>query len=442
MVFRFFASVIAALMALGSLGQSPSPDFAVINVKVEDGLGRVLEGATVVVRGGRIESVGMEPSPAELPIVDGKGKTLYPGFIDAFSTRGLKLPPAPSTPSGPGQATPQTRPIRPGADTTAHGSMWEANRKGLAPEWKASDNLDFSPSEREVKSGVTALMLSSSRGSLRGQPVVVAALPAEEPGRVLAQTAGQAASFRIGPGSGYPGNVLGSIALLRQTLLDAQSHKAGARLWTGDKKPDWAASLEALQPALDGSARVFFEASQSREILRALALADEFGLRLVIVGGREAGLHAAELSKRQIPVVLTNDLGPEPGVEPSQNVPAADRQPEEFLKERHANWLKSARSAEALFEAKVPVAFASEGSDRGLLAGVRARIARGLDRNLALGALTIGAARILGIDQETGSVTPGKRADLVLLSGDFADPESTVERVWVAGRESKVEVKS
>lgn len=434
--------MIAALTALGSLGQSPASDFAIVNVRVEDGLGRVLEGATVVVRGGRIESVGTEPSPAELPIVEGKGKALYPGFIDAFSTRGLKLPAAPPSPSGPGQAAPQTRPVRPGADVTAHGSMWEANRKGIAPEWKAADNLDFSPGEREVKSGVTALMLCSSRGSLRGQPVVVAALPADDPGRVLAQTTGQAASFRIGPGSGYPGNVLGSIALLRQTLLDAQSLKAGAQLWTGDKKPEWSASLEALAPALDGGVRVFFEANQSREILRVLALADEFGLRIVIVGGREAGFHAAELSKRQIPVVLTNDLGPEPGLEPSQTVPPADRQPAEFLKERHANWMKSARSAEALFGAQVPVAFSSEGSDRGLLAAVRARIARGMDRKLALGALTIGAARILGIDQETGSVTPGKRADLVLMSGDFADPEATVERVWIAGRESKLEAKS
>jgi imidazolonepropionase-like amidohydrolase len=431
------ASAALSPFAAGHPGRS---DFAIVRVKVEDGLGQVRERATVVVRAGIIESIGSETPPADLLVIDGSGKTLYPGFIDAFSTRGLRLPAQTTASSAQSQATSQARPVRPGADTTAHGSMWEANRKGIAPEWRAVDNLDYSPGEREIRSGVTAVLLCSPRGSLRGQPAVLAASPASDTGRVLASSVGQAASFRIGVGPGYPGNILGSIALLRQTFADAQSLRDGARLWPGDAKPAWAASLEALQPVLEGRDHVFFEANLAREILRAIAIADEFGLRLVIVGGREAGFVADELARRKIAVVLTHDLGPEP-TEGPQGAPPADRQPQAYFEERRAAWLKAARSAETLFGASVPVAFSSEGSDSGLLAAVRARIARGMDRDKALEALTMGAATILGIDRLTGSVSVGKRADLTLMSGDFADPTVVIERVWVGGVESKMEAK-
>ena len=86
----------------------------------------------------------------------------------------------------------------------------------------------------------------------------------------------------------YPTSLLGSIAVLRQTLLDAQHRYAAcARQQPSCAPPDTPAAqtLDALSSALAGRQPVAFEANEEREILRVLNLAKEFGLRPIVTGG-------------------------------------------------------------------------------------------------------------------------------------------------------------
>ena len=77
-----FASLLATQAALAQSG-----DFAISGARVVVGDGQVIDGATVVVKNGKIESVSTSIAPAGMVIIDAKGKFLYPGFIDAYSTR-------------------------------------------------------------------------------------------------------------------------------------------------------------------------------------------------------------------------------------------------------------------------------------------------------------------------------------------------------------------
>ena len=94
----------------------------------DHGDGRVVENGTVVVHNDKILSVGTGGAPAGATVIDGKGLTVYPGFIDAYSTSGLKLPDA--LPNGPNP---------PDTLNTAPATMWKGNRKnsGFLPEERA-----------------------------------------------------------------------------------------------------------------------------------------------------------------------------------------------------------------------------------------------------------------------------------------------------------------
>jgi imidazolonepropionase-like amidohydrolase len=423
----FDAAFLAVLAMTGSSTASaqaaPPGAFAIVGAMIEIGDGRKHTVGTVVVRNGKIDEVkeGVD-APVGMPLIDGKGKVLYPGFIDGYSTRGLKTPPA------------QSLPARPDTETTAPSSLWEGHRKGITPEWKASDNLEFVPTAATYRQGLTAGMVSPSRGAMRGSALVMDYLDAEAKERVLKPAAASAFSFRTGSGQGYPTNLLGTISLTRQILLDAKSYGEGVFEGGQKEPPAWHLALKALQPVITGSLPVAWEANMAREVERAVDLAKEFGLKLWIVGGRESGVHAAKLAELKIPVILGADPGSEPSLEAQPaTTPPADLQPQEFRNERHARWLASAKSDQALADAGVLFCFSSDSGLGSMLDAVRARIGRGLDREAALKALSYNPSLILGLP-DAGLIAAGKKASMVLMTGPFENKESVVERVWVAGR--------
>lgn len=406
----------------------PRGDVAIVGAKIELGNGRTIPKGTVVVRDGKIAAVSPGVlAPEGAKVVRADGMVLYPGFIDGFTTRGVKSAPTPSEDG------------RPDTVNTAPPTMWIANRKGITAEFKASANLDLDRDETAYKAGITTALVSPSRGFFRGTAAVVDVLPPSVEGRVLVPEFGMGASFRGGGGQGYPGNILGFIALMRQTLFDARALAQGAALDPdpgSEKKPSWMASLEALIPLVEGRIPAVFDAGLEREILRAIRLGDEFGFEPVVTGGRDAYLVADVLAQRGIPVILNPSLTVEPNLDPpGKEVPLADQTPMEFRKERYEKWVEQSRCAEGLVKAGVALAFSSDGdalSD--FLGNVRNLVKRGLPRASALKALTLGAAEILGIADRSGSIEVGKRANLVLMNGDFEGEKSVVRAVWIDGR--------
>ena len=167
--------------------------------------------------------------------------------------------------------------------------------------------------------------------------------------------------------------------------------------------------LEALLPVLEGKLPLVLSAHRASDILEAIRFGQEEKLRIVIAGATEAWLVAAELKKANVPVLLV----------PSSMVPGSFEQ----LYARDV-------VASKLDAAGVSVAIAcTDFSRRRLRQEAGIAVSYGLPRARALAAITLAPAKALGLDKDLGSVEAGKRADVVLWSGDpLASSEASSSR--------------
>lgn len=405
-------------------------DVAIVGARIEVGNGTVIPSGTILIHDNKISAVGESVTvPSGATTIDGKGLTVYPGFIDGYSTKGLKIPE---------QAAAGTPPD---SRNTAPPAMWHENRKGIRSEVIAAKCLDLkSGLSDNYKQGITTALLAPGTGTIRG---IASVVDLTEGNDVLLPMAAADMAFQGGSGPRrpagatgtpppqlYPGTLFGITALMRQTLADVQYYDANPPA----KKDE---TLENLEPLLSRQMPAVFAADSSREIVRAARVADEFGIKLVVVGARE-GYKQIDLLKRQsIPVIASLDIGSEPTLKPGTE---PDSAPLAIVKERHDNWVKKSQNIKMLIDAGVPVAFTNSATGfDDYLKRVRAVIATGLSRDAALASMTQMPARILGVSDKVGTIEAGKLANLVVMNGDFADAKSEVQSVVVEGK--KVDVK-
>jgi Amidohydrolase family len=231
----------------------------------------------------------------------------------------------------------------------------------------------------------------------------------------------------------YPGSLMGVFATLRQMMLDAQRYRDSMQIYDraprGTRRPEVDRSLAALVPVVDGRMPVVMLANSEREIDRALDLATEFKLRLIIAGGRESDRLAERLAKQNVPVLLSLNLPRRT----TAAIPEADPEPLRVLRER----VEAQKTAGKLAKAGVRFAFQSGAltniSD--LLVNAGRTIENGLQPTDALRAFTIWPAEILGVANQLGSIEAGKIANLTVMRGDLFDRNSRVAHVFIDGRE-------
>jgi hypothetical protein len=193
----------------------------------------------------------------------------------------------------------------------------------------------------------------------------------------------------------YPVSLMGTIALARQTLLDAQwyhkAHAAYAKKSLGQQAPEINPALEQLGSVLSGVQPFVVEVDDDLMLLRALKLTEEFGIVPLLVRGS--------------------------GYE-----------------YRILDWLK--RKADAGGIAIIlPAKFPADGLKKRdqVRANIRRAIQHGLDADAALAALTTTPAEMLGVAAQLGTLEKGKRAHLVVTDGDLFAEETKILEVWVDG---------
>lgn len=396
------------VLAIATIAKSQ--DFAIVDARVVES-DRTLSGAKIIVRGGRIVEVGSNVGvPSGLTVIDAKGANLYPGFIDAYATTGLKMPDAPAAAQ------------RPSATASAPATMWDKNRAGIRARVDAGANLALADILEDAhKAGFTSALLAPFSGLARGQCVWT---PLTDTG-LETRPFGMVFSFRGGGGGGgYPGTTMASFALLRQTMYDARNNRL---VGTGEKTdPD----LKALAPSSIANGRAVFALDADNEVVRAHKFCEEFGLRLAIAGGRDAFRRAGWFAETKTPILVSIAIGAEPSTNPSGDGP-----PKAILEERAATWKERAMNVVKLEQAKAEYAFSSDGDSYGdFLANARKLVALGLPPQAALKAMTVAPAKILGVWNDAGSIAPGKRADFIVVEGEVFAENSKVLRVFVGGK--------
>lgn len=388
------------------------------------GNGRVIPSGTIVVRDGLIASVqeGALAGAANVPVIDLTGKTVYPAFIDGFARAGLSVPDQGTLPTPPSYAeNPPT-------------SFWNGNRRGIRADLDAQKLLDpASLGKAWFEQGIGLANLAGPAVTMGGSTALFHTGGKPESALVkhgIMQTVslGGGGFGGGGGGGGYPGSIMGRIALVRQIFYDAQ-FEAAKRSATQDPV------LAALYWAVQGTMPVGFAASTERDIERAFQIADEFKLKLWLIGGREAWRHADRVKQNNVVVVLDPAAGVEPSVEPAGGTP------QEARIERRDQWRETAKYAIKLAAAGVPFVWGSGLGRAQFLSNVRQQVELGLSRETALAAMTINAARAFGIENRFGTVEAGKVASFTIMNGDFAKKETKVTMVVIAGERFEMEAK-
>ena len=419
---------VPLLLPSAAVAQRPAPCHAVTGARVVVAPGEVLAKATVVVRDGVIVAVGPDVAvPPDAVVTDGKGLTVYAGFVDAGSPRGYD---AALRRSAGGPPAPEDLAAGPLAATKPD------HRKGMTPEFavRAALKADEEAVTAWRKAGFTAQLVAPEGGYLNGTSALVSLSGAVPRDAVLRETVAQHAALRQLFGGDYPIALMGTVAHCRQAFLDAgwrsrqgKAFDAGGNV---GRRPAADPALEALWPCLDGRVPVAFDADTADQIHRALDFAEEFKLKPLIVGGRSAWKVADRLKAAGVPVLLRLDFA-EAG-ERDADSPVRVREDRERLRKLDAG------CAAALHKAGVRFAFSTAGitgdkpGDK-FRANLRKAVDAGLPADAALAALTTTAADVLGVPAQLGRVTVGRAAHLTVTDGDFLAAATKVKYVFADG---------
>jgi len=385
---------------------------AITNAKIFPIASPAIDRGTIVMRDGVIESVGANVSvPAGAQVVDAAGGEVYPGFIDAESSIGLADP-------GPGGF----------ADLN---EMLDFNPQ-LRPQVAFHIEADTIPVARA--NGITTVAVIPTGGILGGQVAVMdldgwtweQALVKPAVGVAFQMPAMGGGRGGFGGGRGAQNRTYDDMKKERDAKLDSLARllddaRAYAKAAGPNRQRDL--MLEALVPIVEKRAPLFTRANTESDIRDAVAFCEKAGVRMVLVGGREAALAAPLLKEKDVPVILTGVL----------ELPTREDLPHQA----------SYAAAGELARAGVRIAFAAGGGDPGddadnvrlLPYNAAESVAWGLSRDAALKAMTVNAAEILGVGDRLGSIEPGKIGNLLIANGDPLEVRTTITHVVVAGRD-------
>jgi len=403
---------------------------ALTNARIVVAPGRVLEKATLVVRGNVIEAVGATITPpADAKAWDLKGQTIYPGLIEMYSSYGLPQPARPAQDQG-GPPAPSSEEKNKGA---AH---WNSSAH---PERMAIEDFAYNKDAAEKLRGLgfTVAVSAPMQGIFRGNSAVVLLGEGETNDLALNNNFAQHLSFNRGGGDGYPNSLMGSIALIRQTFLDAKWYADAqanyARASTGQKRPEMNEALAAL--ALAGSAKqaVIFEVEDELNALRAAKIAKEFGLQMILRGSGREYRRLDAVKTTALPIILPVNFPDAPNVatpEDEVDVSLDD------LKHWDTAPENPARVQKAAITFALTTATLKDAGD--FSTKVRSSIQRGLTFDAALAALTTTPAKLLGMENRLGTLEVGKLANFVIVDGELFAEKTKIRETWIDGKRYEI----
>ena len=375
---------------------------AITGARILPASGPAIQSGTIVMKGSTIVAVGANVQvPAGARIIEAAGKTVTPGLLDSGTQIGIVE-------------------ISLSAEGTADQVTTD---KELSAAFNVIDA--FNPNSTIVPitrlEGVTrAMVMPSGTGHvLVGQAAVVDLSGAHAPASVTRAPAAMIALLGEAGAAVAGGSRATAMLRLREALQDTRDYVNNPRGFATGQRREYARGrldLDALVPVLRGEVPLAVSANRASDLLAAMRLTDEFKMvRIVLLGAAEGWMVADEIARRKIPVV----------VKPLTNLPGFD------------TLGSTLENAGRLGRAGITVAIASfdTHNSRNLRQEAGNAVAYGMDRDLALQSVTLAPARIWGVGNKCGSLEAGKDADVVVWSGDPFELTTSVERVFIGGRE-------
>ncbi len=389
--------------------------YAFTNATIVKDAQTTITNGTLIIKEGKITAAGTGVTiPADATVIDCKGKFIYPSFIDIYSDYGINV----------------TQRQGGGFNFFAP-SQLTSNTKG-AYGWNQAIRSDvnaaaiFVADESRAKimrdAGFGVVLTHQKDGIARGTGVVVGLSDKAENFSIIKEKASAHYSFSKGNSTqSYPGSLMGSIALLRQTFLDAQWYKnrpatEGTNL-----------SLQAWNNNL--SFPLIFDANDKWNNLRADRIGDEFGVQFIIKAGGNEYQRMAEMAATKAAFILPLNF--------PQAMDAEDANETRFISLATMKHWEMAPYNPAAFE-KAGINFCLTAADlrepKQFLSNLRKAMEYGLSETKAMEALTKNPATLLNVYNETGSIDAGKWANFIITSGPVFAEKTTILQNWVQGQ--------
>jgi len=391
---------LIALISFPSFSQTQPTVF--INAKIYSISGETFKNGYLLIRNRKIIEVGsMEDSLAgkeDIIVYDVKGKVIMPGLVDTHSHIG----------EGDGGDR----------SSTTH------------PDVRILDAVDpmSDTFKKAIAGGITTVNVMPGSGHLMSGQTVYLKM------RKNAKTIndmlfcddilnGICGGLKMANGTNslgsppFSGTRSKSASIVRQLFIKAQEYKEKIKSATGDpeKMPKRDIGMETLIQVLEGKRIVQFHTHRADDILTVLRLKDEFGFKVVLQHVSEGWKVAEEIAAANVPcsIIMIDSPG---GKLEAINL--------------------SYKTGAVLEQAGVNVAFHTDDwitDSRLLLRSAAFGVRAGMSEAKSLEALTLAGARMLGLDDRIGSLTPGKDADFIILSGEPLSVYTKVEQTWVEG---------
>ena len=414
--------VVPANAPIQGLRDNAPQLLALINAEVIPAPGQRWSAATVLIDGRRIIAAGPDVSiPDGAVVLDMSGRWIYPGFIDLYAEYGV---PAAQPESASGPQPPQYSLERPGA--VSWNAALHAER-----EWAAQFQPEADRAQTWLRNGFTVVQTARLDGILRGRSAVVSLADGTANERIIEPAGLHFGAFNKGVSTqAYPSSLMGSIALLRQTLSDvrwyAQARQASNQRLLDDQ-PGVQRGLMALQNVF--SEGMVFDAGDADSLLRAQSLAAEFELPLILRASHDAWQHAQQLAGGVQALILDLDFpAPPPLANQGEQLAAS-------LAELR-RWERAPAQPGLFAEQRQRFALTQHGLEDASQFWQRLHRARahGLGSDQALAALTTTPAELLGMDDRLGRIGEGYRANLVIADGDLFEGQSRLLAVYADGK--------
>ena len=386
---------------------------------VKDG-NTTLSNATLVIKDRKIISVGSNlKAPAGAVEVDCKGKYIYPSFIDIYADYGTSLPvPAPG--GGGGFFGPQQ------LTNNAKGPYgWNQAIKSDADAYKVF-SVDDAKAKPLREAGFGTVLSHVRDGIARGTGALVTLATDKENFVILKDKASAHYSFNKGTSTqSYPSSMMGNIALLRQTYLDAQWYK---------NKPAEEGLNISLQAWNDNQyLPQIFDANDKWNDLRADRIGDEFGVQYIIKGGGNEYQRVKEMKSTNATFIISLNYPQAQDVE--------DPNDARFVSESDMkHWEMAPANAGALEKGGVPFCLTTADLRAVNLfwANLRKAMEYGLSEGKAMDALTKTPAMALGVYDKVGSLDEGKVANFLITNGPLFNEKTSIIQNWVQGEKYSI----
>jgi imidazolonepropionase-like amidohydrolase len=404
--------------------QQQTTSYAIVGAKVFPISGPAIDGATVVIRDGKIASVGHGGAPSGVKVIDGKGLEVYPGLFNAVTEIGLNEI---------GEGDPGS------VDTQELGEYM--------PQLVAATAVN--PASEHIRvtrvDGITHVISADGMGGRGGGGAVIAGQASlfnlngwtMDEMKIRRSAAmvinwptlpGEAGGGRRGGGGAAAAAPAANRADYDRRMAEITEWLERARHYSASMTANASATprdlkLEALVPVVKGDLPVLVVANAANQIREAIAYCEKQKLKMILATGPAAGEVKDVLKEKNIPVILRPTLT--------------------LVRGEDSPYDENLTLPGELSKAGIKVAFGSYGNEfaRRLSQQAGVAVAYGMSHDDAMKALTINPAEMFGVSKELGTIEAGKMANIIVTTGDPLELTTQVKYLFIKGQLTSLETK-